>query len=96
MVLAALPEASATRKLKNISLAVDGKVFAFTGSKGRLVMKLPQDRIHQLLAVGEVAPLVMGKRTMREWVVAPPAGPGEEIKRLQEALAYVKSLPRRK
>ena len=45
--------------------------FAFVGSAGRLVVKLPAADVQQLVADGEASPVTMGKRTMREWVSFP-------------------------
>lgn len=53
-------------------LRVDGKMFAFS-SKGRLIVKLPQSKVAELIAEGRGEPCVMGRaRTMREWVVIGP------------------------
>jgi hypothetical protein len=59
-----------TRKFATINLTVGGKVFAFTNKAG-LVVKLPAPRVAALIAAGEAMPLVMGKRTMKEWAVVP-------------------------
>ena len=60
-----------TRKFATINLTVAGKVFAFTNKSG-MVVKLPAPRIEALIAAGQALPLVMGKRTMKEWAVVPP------------------------
>ena len=65
---------AATRKFSTINLTTSGKVFAFTNKAG-LVVKLPGPQIDQMVATGEAARLVMGKRTMKEWAVVPPHGP---------------------
>ncbi|UUZ80171.1 hypothetical protein LJK88_35205 [Paenibacillus sp. P26] len=50
-------------------LRAGGKMFAFC-SKERLIVKLPQRRVAELIADGRGQPCVMGRgRTMREWVV---------------------------
>ncbi len=49
-------------------LRVHGRVFAFLGSRGELIVKLPRARAAQLVADGTAGPVVMGPRTMREWV----------------------------
>jgi hypothetical protein len=61
------------RMFNSDGLKTNGKFFAFPGSNGDLIVKLPAERIAELVAGGEGRPLTMGKRTMREWVrLAPP------------------------
>jgi len=62
-----LPGAEVAEKFGNASFSIGGKVFAFTRPDG-LVLKLPSDAITKTLATREAQALVMGKRTMREWV----------------------------
>ncbi|OMH37083.1 MmcQ/YjbR family DNA-binding protein [Tersicoccus sp. Bi-70] len=49
-------------------LRVHGKVFAFVGRDGRLIVKLPPERVQQVLAEGEGDLVELGGRRMREWV----------------------------
>lgn len=49
------------------ALRVHGKVFAFVGHDGTLIVKLPHDRIAELEREGIGVPVTMGERTMREW-----------------------------
>ncbi|NUR86272.1 MAG: MmcQ/YjbR family DNA-binding protein [Nonomuraea sp.] len=58
-------------------LRVGGKIFAFLGSGGVLIVKLPRERALALVSSGGAAMVTMGKRTMREWVSV-PAGEDEE------------------
>lgn len=76
-------------------LMVDNKIFAFTRPDESAALKLPEARIAELIAAdSEMQLLVMGQRTMREWVVIPNiAAPGNH-KLLLEAKAYVASLPK--
>ncbi len=55
-------------KFGNASFSVGGKVFAFTRPEG-LVLKLPAEVLARVIAEREAAPLVMGKRVMKEWVL---------------------------
>jgi len=41
------------------------------GNRGELIVKLPRDRAAQLVDAGTAEHVVMGKRTMREWVELP-------------------------
>jgi hypothetical protein len=54
-------------KFGSRGLKVDGKVFAMP-SKGRLVVKLPRERVAALIASKKAEGYVLGARTMREWV----------------------------
>jgi YjbR len=49
-------------------LRVGGKIFAML-PHGELVVKLPADRCAALVEAGGARPFVIGKRTMREWLV---------------------------
>jgi hypothetical protein len=53
-------------------LRVGGKIFVFLGRKGQLIVKLPSDRATELVDAGTAEPMVMGGRTMREWIAFPP------------------------
>ncbi|WP_436771921.1 hypothetical protein [Yinghuangia sp. YIM S09857] len=52
-------------------LRVDGKVFAFLGHDGGLIVKLPEDRARLLVDEGTAERVTMGTRSMREWVAFP-------------------------
>jgi hypothetical protein len=76
-------------------LMVDHKIFAFARPDESAALKLPEARITELIAAdSEFQFLVMGKRTMREWVVVPNIAAPGNMSLLLEAKAYVASLPR--
>ncbi|WTW96288.1 hypothetical protein OG216_24260 [Streptomycetaceae bacterium NBC_01309] len=52
-------------------LRVDGKVFAFLGHDGGLIVKLPEERARLLIDAGTAERVTMGTRAMREWVAFP-------------------------
>jgi hypothetical protein len=52
-------------------LRVGGKVFAFLGHHGQLIVKLPSGRANQLVDEGTAEHVVMGQRRMREWIAFP-------------------------
>lgn len=84
-------------KFGHASLETDaGKVFCFVTGDGSLAMKLPAARIQALIEAGPAAPLRMGQRTMREWIVLPEPESSQTLKLLHEAKAYVESLPQEK
>jgi len=89
------PEAELSWKFGNASLVIDDKVFAFPSkNNGGLVIKLPEAHVQALLETGNVRQLVMGKRTMREWVVAEDPLSPATLKLVRAALNYVASLPK--
>ena len=57
-------------------LRVRGKVFAFRGGDGRLIVKLPPARVAQVEESGSGRRVAMGGRVMREWIEC-PLGDGE-------------------
>src|SRR5690554_3495785 len=63
-------------------IRVEGKIVAFLGHDGDLIVKVPRARAEELVAAGTAEPVTMGVRTMREWVSVPAAvrdaGEGEE------------------
>ena len=70
----------------NPGLRVGGKIFAML-VRGKLVVKLPAERCEQLAAEG-AEPFVVGRRTMREWVMVEP-GAHDWPTLAREALAFV-------
>jgi hypothetical protein len=76
--------------LHTSGLRVHGKVFAFLGRGGRLMVKLPAVRVDELQAGGAGERVVMGKRAMREWVSVPPSPdePGLWAALAEESFAF--------
>src|SRR5665213_1004084 len=90
-----IPGCIAGGKFGGGSLHVGDKIFAFTRTDESAALKLPEARIAELSGSGgEMHPLQMGERTMREWVVVPNIAARENLKLLREAMAYVASLPK--
>ncbi len=72
------------------ALKVDGKIFAMRSSKGCFVVKLPRERVDELVSLGggkhfETAP---GRR-MKEWVAVQGEN-SDWVKLAEEAYEYVK------
>jgi hypothetical protein len=66
-----------------------GKFFAFT-TRGMVVVKLPSDRVTELIASGEGSVFDAGKgRPMREWVGLVPADEAACAAYLREARKFV-------
>ena len=72
----------------NPGLRVGGKIFAMVVD-GRLVVKLPAERVAALTEAGGAEPFVIGKRAMREWVSVEP-GAHDWRALASEALAFVR------
>jgi hypothetical protein len=88
------PHVTMGRMFASEGLAVHGRIFAFVGREGRLILKLPRARAEELNGAGVAEPVVLGGRTMREWVgvplPAPPPGPWGGL--MEEAHTYVAEL----
>ena len=71
------------------TLQVGGRIFAMARSGG-LVLKLPRERVAELIASGEGTPFDAGKgKPMKEWVVVSPREEGRWLALAEEALAFV-------
>lgn len=88
-LLERLPGGEVTWKFHNASFSVGGKVFGFTRGT-QVVCKLPRVRVEEIVAEGMGEALVMGKRTMKEWVVVEPTDDAEELVLLREAMEFVR------
>lgn len=72
-------------------LKVNNKIFAFV-SKGRLVVKLPRQRVDALVAVGEAERLDPGHgRLMKEWLALKPGSELGWPPLVREAMEFVAS-----
>jgi hypothetical protein len=71
-------------------LRAGGKIFAML-PHGELVVKLPVDRCAGIVAEGGGRLFVVGKRTMREWLVVEAIDPEAWAELAVEALAYVRN-----
>ncbi len=85
------PGGSSRRRFGSETLKVNGSIFAMiTG--GRLVVKLPADRVRSLIGSGTGAPFGTGKRSpMREWVTVVDQDDATWTALAREALDYVRS-----
>ena len=80
----------AGKLFSSYGLKVNGKIFAMYG-RGRLVVKLPKERVDEMVSAGEAERFNPGHgRLMKEWA----AFQGEEaqwVKLAQEAYDFVKN-----
>ena len=87
--LPAHPVVTRGRMFNGDGVKVHEKMFAFIGRNGDLVAKVPESRVRELVALEAGAPVVMGRRTMREWVRLPAeAGVGAWSEVLDEAYRF--------
>jgi hypothetical protein len=81
--------ATGTRGFGSGTLQVDGRIFAMV-SRGRLVMKLPRDRVGGLIVAGAGSPFDACKgKPMREWVALEDPTREGALSLAKEALAFV-------
>ena len=102
-LLAPLPSITEERTPTHATYFIGRKIFAFTrsGGGGGVALKLPADRIAELLVRDHITILKMGKRTMKEWVLldhAKPTDYTDDLDLFKESIAFVaatKSMPRK-
>lgn len=70
-------------------MRVRGKVFAFMGYRGSLVVKVPQARADELAREPGIERMVMRERPLREWVMAGPEVTDRWASLVEEAYAYL-------
>jgi hypothetical protein len=74
-------------------LRVRGKVYAFVVHDGSLVVKLPEQRVGDVVAAGEARPMIMRDRPMREWAEVPlDAGAARWEQYVEEARVFVDAI----
>ena len=90
-----LPSAVVVRKPSGAMYQAGTKIFAFTRPDG-IAMKLPEERVAALVESREDASfLVMGTKTMREWLMLRYTSPSDyrkDRKLFEEAMKFVASL----
>ena len=90
-----LPKAVVVRKPSGAMYQAGTKIFAFTRPDG-VAMKLPEDRVANLVdGRADASFLVMGTKTMREWLMLNYTSPGgyrKDGKLFEEAMNFVASL----
>ncbi|MET3919461.1 TfoX/Sxy family protein [Arthrobacter sp. UYEF20] len=85
-----VPGEPGRRRFGSSALKVDGSIFAMIAG-GRLVVKLPHDRVDTLIATGAGTPFDAGKgRAKKEWLTV-TADDEEWLALAREALDFVRS-----
>jgi hypothetical protein len=70
-------------------LRIRGKVFAFIGHRGQLVIKVPEARASEAVAEGTAERMVIRDREMREWLTVSRGAHKMWESLIAEAYAYV-------
>ncbi len=84
------PDSAGGRRFGSETLRVGGSIVAML-VQGRVVLKLPRDRVDALIAAGDGEPFDNGRgRPMREWV-ALAGDPAEDAALLSAALDLARS-----
>jgi hypothetical protein len=84
---------SGRRGFGSDALRADGRIFAMA-RRGGLVLKLPGERVAELVASADGQPFDAGKsRPMREWVVVGPQAGARWLELAREALAFANQRP---
>jgi hypothetical protein len=72
------------------ALQVDGRIFAML-RRGSLILKLPKERVAEVIASGEGSAFDAGKgKPMKEWVSVGPSTEARWLALAKEALAFVR------
>jgi hypothetical protein len=84
------PGSAGGRRFGSDALRLGGSILAML-VQGRVVLKLPRERVDALIAAGDGAPFDNGRgRPMREWVTL-TGDPAEDTGLLQEAVELARS-----
>ena len=91
-----LPDVDRSSMFGSNGLRTYGKIFAFVGATGELIVKVPSDRASELVADGGATRVRIGRNPAREWIGVPAQADGEgtDLWRdlLDEAHRYVSEL----
>jgi hypothetical protein len=95
-LLAPLPSITEEKTPTHATYFIGRKIFAFTrsGGGGGVALKLPAERIAELLQREHITILKMGKRTMKEWILLDHPKPTdymEDLDLFKESIAFVAS-----
>jgi hypothetical protein len=83
------PPSGGPRRFGSDALRVNGSVFCMISSGERFVVKLPAERVNELIAASAGEPFRAGKKSpMRNWLVVTDAAPGLWESLAQEAYTF--------
>ena len=90
-MLTDLPNVYIEKKANHASFRVGKKVFAYTRDED-VVIKLPKEKVKELIDQQKASPLVMGKKEMKEWAVIQHSSPNaykKDLALFKTSLAFV-------
>jgi len=89
-ILLSHPEVSQSKKSGfGSGLRVNGKIFAML-SKGKLVVRLPDQRMNEIIASGNGEPYTQGQnRPTKEWLIVESTSEDDWIPLAMEAMEFV-------
>jgi hypothetical protein len=99
-LLAPLPSITEEKTPTHATYFIGRKIFAFTrsGDGGGVAIKLPKERIAELIERDDITILKMGQRTMKEWILldhAKAADYTEDLDLFKESIAFVAATKRK-
>ena len=75
------------------SLKIKKKMFAFPTKDGNIIVKLPKERVTELLGSGEGLPYDPGSgKIMKEWVIIPSKYSDKWFDFVEEAMKFAETL----
>jgi hypothetical protein len=75
------------------ALLANGRIFAMD-RQGELVLRLPAERVNELVSTGAVRPFTAGKaKPLREWCTLEPGRQARPLALAREALSFAASSP---
>ncbi len=77
-----------TKSFGSAGLKIDNKIFAMV-VRGKLVVKLPKQRVDKLIAAGHGHSFDIGQNRIREWLAVPATSEADWLMLVEEAMAYV-------
>jgi hypothetical protein len=83
------PHGGSPRRFGSDALRVNGSVFCMVSSGQRFVVKLPAERVKELIAADKGEPFTAGRKSpMRQWLVVTDPAPGLWESLAEEAYAF--------